>query len=164
MEIRTEQPADHDAISRLTTAVFERLSYSDGSEASIIERLRQDDDLALSLVAVEGNKIIGHIAFSPVVVGKVDENWFGLGPVCVAVKKQRGGIGTQMINAGLDWLKSHNASGCVLVGDPTYYSRFGFLSDGKVTYDEFPAELVQWLSFDGTLPEGEVKYRPAFGG
>ncbi|MCF6303670.1 MAG: N-acetyltransferase, partial [Devosiaceae bacterium] len=107
--------------------------------------------------------IIGHIAFCPVIIGKVDRQWFGVGPVSVAVEKQRSGIGSKLIIAGLDWLRSHGASGCVLIGNPAYYSRFGFISDGKITYRGLPTEYVQWVSFDGTPPTGALKYSPAFG-
>ena len=163
MEIRNEQPTDVQAIFQLATAAFESVPHADGSEPIIIDRLRKDGDLTLSLVAVKDDKIVGHIAFSPVKINGADRRWFGLGPVSVAVEKQRTGIGSKLIHAGLDWLKSHGANGCVLVGDPAYYNRFGFISDGKITYSGIPTEYVQWLSFNGTPPIGALKYSPAFG-
>jgi putative acetyltransferase len=162
MDIRHELPPDQQAISRLTASAFAPMAYSDGSEPAIIDRLRKDGDLTLSLIAVVGGEIVGHIAFSPVLIGGNDRGWFGLGPVSVAIEKQRRGIGSALITSGLDWLRSQGANGCVLVGDPVYYRRFGFISDGKISYGGLPNELVQWVSFDGTSPAGVLIYRPAF--
>ena len=162
MHIRDEQPADKEAIFRLTAAAFELMPYSDGSEPVIIDKLRENGDLALSLVAVDGGEVVGHIAFSPVTINGVADHWFGLGPVSVKPEKQRNGIGSKLVLAGLDWLKSHGANGCVLVGDPDYYARFGFKSDGNLSYGDVPTEFVQWLSFDGKSPVGVIIYSPAF--
>ncbi|MCP4073744.1 MAG: N-acetyltransferase [Hyphomicrobiales bacterium] len=162
MQIRDEQPADKQAIFRLTTAAFESMAYSDGSEPVIIDALRENGDLTLSLVAVDGGEVVGHIAFSPVTINGVTDRWFGLGPVSVEPEKQNGGIGSKLVRQGLDWLKSHGANGCVLVGDPNYYGRFGFMSDGNLAYGDVPGKFVQWLSFDGKPPAGVIKFSPAF--
>lgn len=164
MEIRCEKSGDEVAINELTAKAFEPIEYSDGSEPAIIRKLRADGDLSLSLVAVSANKIVGHIAFSKVVIDGVDSHWFGLGPVSVAIEHQGTGIGSKLINQGLDEIKDSGARVCVLIGDPAYYSRFGFKNDGRVTYGEVPQEFVLWLSLNGSTPNGEIKYRPAFGG
>lgn len=166
--IRDETPADQKAIFDLTTAAFEPMPFSNGSEPRIIDGLRKDGDLTLSLVAVEvtdeGGDIVGHIAFSPVTIDGLDDHWYGLGPVSVAASKQRRGIGKALIHEGLRRLKSHSAKGCVLIGNPDYYGRFGFKNDGKVTYGDVPDKFVQWLSFTGTPPRGNIRYSPAFEG
>lgn len=163
MIIRNEEPADQDAIFRLTAAAFERIAHSDGSEPIIIDKLRKNGDLTLSRVAVQDEEIVGHIAFSPVRIDGAAKKWFGLGPISVAPALQQTGIGGSLVRDGLDILKSQGADGCVLVGDPDYYSRFGFKSEGWLAYEDVPPKFVQWLSFDETIPTGKVTYSPAFG-
>jgi putative acetyltransferase len=162
MIIRPEQPGDEEIIHDLTAAAFEPMSYSDGSEAPIIAGLRKDGDLTVSLVAVAGADIVGHVAFSPVAVGAESDGWYGLGPVSVWPDQQRQGIGSALIEEGLSILKAKGAKGCVLVGDPNYYGRFGFRSDGNLSYQELPPQYVQSLSFQGEPPTGQVKFSPAF--
>ena len=160
--IRPEQPADEQMIHDLTVAAFEPVPYSDGSEASIIAGLREDGDLTVSLVAVEGSDIVGHVAFSPVTVGASSDGWYGLGPVSVCPDRQRKGIGSALINEGLSILRAQGAKGCALVGDPDYYGRFGFRSDGRVSYEELPSQYVQRLSFGDEVPSGRLRFSPAF--
>ena len=160
--IRPEQPGDEQFIHDLTVAAFKSKSYSDGSEAPIITSLRKDGDLTLSLVAVEGSAIVGHIAFSPVMIGTDEEGWYGLGPVSVWPHHQRRGIGSALIDDGLKILKARGAKGCALVGDPGYYRRFGFQSDGCLSYQGLPAEHVQSLSFGEEAASGPLRFSPAF--
>ena len=77
--IRNERSGDEETIHILTLAAFEPMAFSDGSEAPIIQSLRKSGDLTLSLVAEEDGTIIGHIAFSPVTIDGIHNNWFGLG-------------------------------------------------------------------------------------
>jgi putative acetyltransferase len=161
--IRPERPGDEQVIHDLTVAAFAPMSYSDGTEAPIIAKLREDDDLTLSLVAVDDTGIIGHVAFSPVAFGvEAGGGWFGLGPISVRPDCQRQGIGSALVNEGLAMLRARGARGCVLIGDPRYYGRFGFRSHGRLRYQDVPAEYVQFLSFDGTTPSGDVIFAPAF--
>ncbi|CAG37963.1 hypothetical protein DPPB99 [Desulfotalea psychrophila LSv54] len=71
----------------------------------IINKLRDNGTLSLSLVAEVEAGIVGHIAFSPVTIGAVSANWYGLGPVSVSPSRQREGIGSQLIEAGIAELK-----------------------------------------------------------
>ncbi len=156
MILRTERPSDIEAIYQLTKAAFAPMAYSDGTEQDCINALRDDGDLTLSLVAEIDDKIVGHVAFSPVTLNGTPDGWFGLGPISVATTHQKSGIGSALINHGLDWLKSQNAKGCVLIGDPNYYARFGFVSNGDLTYHDLPTEYVQWLGFDGHIASGKL--------
>lgn len=160
MDIRPEIHADIDAIYQLTQTAFAPMPYSDGDEGACINKLRADGDLTISLVAVEAEAIVGHVAFSPVTIAGVSDNWFGLGPVSVASEKQKTGIGSALIKKGLAQIKSLGAKGCVLIGDPNYYCRFGFVGDGRLTYRDLPSEVVQWLSFTDEKPSGVLKYSP----
>lgn len=162
MLIRNEEPRDYDAIHRLTTRAFDPMPYSDGTEAAIIRLLRQNGDMTISLVAEEHGEIVGHIAFSPVTIDGTHDDWFGLGPVSVEPAQQKRGIGRTLIDTGLALLKDGGARGCALIGSPDLYGRFGFRSDGRLTYESIDPGYVQWLAFDGRPPSGELKFSPAF--
>ena len=160
--IRDERPGDEGGIHDLTVAAFAPIPYSDGSETRIIAGLRADGDLAVSQVAVEGDEILGHVAFSPVVVAGCGTGWYGLGPISVRPSRQRQGIGSRLVEEGLSVLRARGATGCVLVGDPDYYRRFGFRSDGSLRYRDIPLEYVQFLSFGAERPAGALTFSPAF--
>jgi putative acetyltransferase len=162
MQIRFEEPADIEAIRALVTTAFANAPHSSGTEAAIVDALRRAGALAVSLVAEDGGEIIGHVAFSPVTINAKPTDWFGLGPVAVRADKQRGGVGQALIRAGLDSLKEQGARGCVVLGDPAYYARFGFCSDSDLHYGDVPAEYFQRLSFENERPTGMVKYHQAF--
>ncbi|QYU69233.1 N-acetyltransferase [Leptolyngbya sp. 15MV] len=164
MTIRPEAPGDEPAIHALTEAAFREVKHSDGSEAAIVDRLRADGDLALSLVALNlDHAIVGHVAFSPVTISDGSEGWFGLGPCSVIPTRQRTGIGSELIKAGLAELESRAARGVVLLGSPAYYGRFGFEHDPRLVYPGPPAEYFQRLVLAGDAPSGTVTYAPAFG-
>ncbi|MBP2445450.1 GNAT family N-acetyltransferase [Rhizobium leguminosarum] len=164
MLIRYETPADIDAIHDLTSIAFAPMPYSEGTEAEIIRRLRANGDLAISLVAEEGGKIFGHIAFSPVTIDGVHAGWFGLGPIAVKPERQRQGIGKALIAKGLELLKEMDASGCALIGNPDIYSRAGFSSDGQLSYLDLDRRLVQRIVLRGPAPRGTLQFASAFEG
>ncbi len=167
MKIRLEQIGDEAAIYELTRLAFETTAFSNGAEAPIVDQLRKDQDLALSLVAVEDGKdedgaILGHVAFSRVTIDGAHNGWYGLGPVSVHPERQKQGIGSKLIKDGLAQIKNRGAIGCVLIGNPDYYSRFGFVSDGNLKYGDVPSQFIQWLSFGADKASGVLKYARAF--
>ena len=81
------------AIHALTDAAFRDVPHSSGTEAAIVDALRDAGALTLSLVAEEQGRIVGHVAFSPVTINGEASRWFGLGPVSVEPLEQRRGIG-----------------------------------------------------------------------
>lgn len=162
MLIRDECPGDEEAIQDLILAAFEPMPFSNGSEASMIQWLRNSGDLTLSLVAEEEGEIVGHIAFSPVTIEGHHDKWFGLGPVSVKPEKQRQGIGSSLILKGLELLKARGARGCALIGDPDLYGRVGFESDGKLQYKGLSSQFVQRIVFSGPAPSGKLAFAPAF--
>ncbi|OCC23862.1 GCN5 family acetyltransferase [Croceicoccus estronivorus] len=160
---RLEAPGDEAAIEALTHAAFHSSPQSDGSEAEIIHRLRQDGDLVLSFVAENMDQaIVGHIAFSPVTISDGTRGWFGLAPVSVIPLRQRAGIGSTLIEKGLAHLKRIGAGGCVVLGDPDYYGRFGFTHDPGLNYPGPPAKFFQRIVFKDPAPHGIVRYAKAF--
>lgn len=160
MEIRSERIGDEGRIYKVTETAFKLMPFSDGSEPDCIDKLRADGDLTVSLVAIIDDVIIGHIAFSPVFFDGTHQNWFGLGPVSVSPNNQKQGAGSALIIEGLEQIKQLGARGCVLIGDPGYYHRFGFLNDGRITYRDLASEYVQWLSFGEDKPSGVLTYSP----
>lgn len=163
MDIRKEQVGDHIAIAKVTAAAFADVEHSDQSEPQIVERLRDAGDLSLSLVAITGDVVVGHVAFSPVVIDGVSNGWFGLGPVSVDPAHQGRGIGSALIRNGLDRLRDGGARGCVVLGNPDYYPRFGFERDDGLRYEGAPAGYFMRLVFSASpAPTGRVDYAPAF--
>ncbi len=161
--IRDERKGDEAAISAVTTAAFGTLAEASGTEAEIIDRLRAAGALSLSLVAERSGEIVGHAAFSPAVLGEA-EDWSGLGPVSVRPDLHRQGIGSALMKEGLDRLRRLGAAGCIVVGDPAYYSRFGFRSFTRLVCEGVPAENTMALAFDATEPSGNMAFHPAFFG
>lgn len=162
MDIRLETPADMAAIHRITQEAFAGAEHSSGTEGAIIDGLRAAGTLTLSLVAVEGGRIIDHAAFSPVTVDSRDAGWFGLGPVSVRPDRQGQGTGGVLIREGLARLGDMGAQGCVVLGDPGYYSRFGFAVDSNLKFEGVPPEYFMALAFAAVSPSGAVIYQPAF--
>ena len=161
--IRAEQPGDEAAIHALTEAAFRIQPHADGDEQDLIDALRASGDLTLSLVAVRDDAIIAHIAFSPVTISDGTPSWYGLGPVSVTPELQGEAIGSTLIRRGIAELSAMGAGGIVLLGDPAYYSRFGFAHDPELVYPGPPAEYFQRLVLAGPAPTGTVSYARAFG-
>lgn len=162
MLIREENVGDAAAIADVTTRAFRTAAHASGTEAAIVAALRQAGALTISLVVVEGASVIGHVAISPVRIGGREERWFGLGPVSVDPACQSKGIGTALITAALARLRDTRAVGCVVLGDPTFYQRFGFRSDPELRYGDVPPRYFQRLVLAGSAPRGEVSYHRAF--
>ena len=163
VEIRPEQPADRAAIAHVTELAFRDMPYSAGDEQDVIDRLRAADALVLSLVALVDEEVVGHIAFSPA-HSAGGGSWVALGPVSVVPGRQRQGIGSRLIERGLSLVRKQGARGCILVGDPGYYRRFGFeLSPGNVPDGE-PEEFFMLKRFDGPPPAGRFRFHEAFYG
>jgi len=162
ISIRNEQPSDIPNIFELTQAAFKDIEYSSHTEQFIVNALRDSQQLTVSLVAEYEGQIVGHIAFSPVSISDGTTDWYGLGPVSVQPEFQNQGVGSQLIHIGLDKLKTLKAAGCVLLGDPEYYARFGFKAKPELVLQGVPAEYFQTLSFTEKMPHGDVVYAEAF--
>jgi putative acetyltransferase len=160
--VRPETDRDTDGIREVNIAAFQGHPYSEQTEHLIVEALRVADALEVSLVAECDDEVVGHIAFSAADIGGSSTGWFLLGPVAVRPVRQGEGIGRVLVETGLDALRSRGACGCVLVGDPAFYGRFGFRRCPGVTWRGVPEENVLCLLMSGELPSGEVVHHPAF--
>lgn len=164
MIIRNEKASDVEEIAAITRAAFENHPFSRQTEPFIIAGLRAADALTVSLVAVtDDGGIVGHIAFSPAKISDGSTGWYGVGPLSVRPDFQRQGIGGSLVLRGIGRLVSLGASGCVLVGDPGYYERFGFRNPPDLTLEGVPPEVFLALPFGDARAHGTVTFHPAFG-
>lgn len=162
IRIRNEQNTDIQAIFDLTQSAFSQVEYSSHTKQFIVNALRENNQLTLSLIAEINNQVVGHIAFSPVSISDGATDWYGLGPISVLPEYQANGIGSQLIKEGLNKIKALNAKGCVLLGDPNYYGKFGFKADARLILEDVPADYFQILAFTDHIPSGFVTYSEAF--
>jgi putative acetyltransferase len=162
MIIRKETPSDIEAITHVTIAAFKTLPISNHTEQFIIKALRAAGALTVSLVAEVDGRVVGHVAFSPVIMSDGTKDWYGLGPVSVVPEYQKQGIGKSLINEGLTLLKELGGQGCVLVGDPNYYKRFGFKNFPELNYEGVPQEVFLALPFNEKVPQGVVVFHEGF--
>lgn len=132
-------------------------------EHLIVYKLRQQNALALSLIATENNSIIGHIAFSPITIDGTQQNWFVMAPVSVLPDYQNKGIGSQLIEEGLKLLKERNANGCVVLGEPNFYTRFGFQQQSALSLENASQEYFMAKTLNAEeIPTGKVELHSAF--
>lgn len=161
--IRPETPSDIAAIHGLTAAAFLDAPHTDHTEQFVVDALRQAGALTISLVADDRGVVIGHVAISPVSVSEGSTGWFGLGPISVSPDRQGQGIGTRLVHGALALLRARGAAGCVVLGEPAYYSRFGFRAEAGLLLPDVPPEYFQAVAFGPSLPRGVVTYHAAFG-
>lgn len=160
--IRPEAPADSAAIEHVTVAAFKNAPHTAHTEQFIVNALRRAGMLTVSLVAEDGGTVVGHVAISPVSISSGASGWYGLGPISVLPERQGQSIGARLMNAGMAALKDLGAAGCVLLGDPAFYSRFGFQPQPGLVLPGVPPEYFQALRFHGDWPVGTVTYHDAF--
>ncbi|MBB3808353.1 GNAT family N-acetyltransferase [Pseudochelatococcus contaminans] len=161
MLIRNETPRDIPVIGRIITEAFLVLPQSTGTEADIVEKLREQDALSLSLVAEDEGEVIGYLAASPASIG-TQSGWSLIGPLAVLPARHRQGVGSALMAEALGRLRAVSR-GAVLAGDPAYYGRFGYRALPGVELAGLPPEVVQVLPFDDAEPHGKVRHHPAFG-
>lgn len=160
--IRQESPSDSAAIHAVTTAAFLSAPHTAHTEQFVVDALRKAGALTISLVAEQAGEIAAHVAVSPVSLSDGSTGWFGLGPISVKPELQGKGIGSLLMQAALRLLRERGAAGCVLVGDPSYYSRFGFKPEPSLTLPDVPPQYFQALPFGPSLPRGVVTFHEAF--
>ncbi|HIF9187931.1 TPA: GNAT family N-acetyltransferase [Photobacterium damselae] len=166
MNIRAESPSDIEQIESLTYAAFENHPHHEPgakpTEHLIVNKLRESNALTISLVCEDDSQLVGHIAFSPVRINGKEIQWCGLGPVSVIPSQQGKGIGHALIQQGILQAQELGFKGVVLLGEPEYYTRFGFTPSPKLTLDGVPPEFFLVKALEGEIPSGEVSYHPAF--
>jgi putative acetyltransferase len=162
IKIRKETAADIAAIQAVTISAFLNAPHTSHTEQFIVEALRKAGLLAISLVADAEGSVIGHVAVSPVSISDGASGWFGLGPISVVPEHRGRGVGSRLMQEALRNLREQGAAGCVLLGEPGYYSRFGFRADPNLILPDVPPEYFQAISLDSSRPHGTVSYHEAF--
>ncbi|NIQ92198.1 MAG: N-acetyltransferase [Deltaproteobacteria bacterium] len=165
VEIRKEQPQDIPIIHQVNKRAFGQLL-----EADLVDRLRRNCKDLLSLVAVAGNEIVGHILFSSVTVEGEETTAKGmaLAPMAVLPEYQRQGIGSKLVRAGIARLVSSNCAFVIVLGHADYYPRFGFEpahSYGVRCEWEVPDDAFMILVLNESVMQGisgVARYRPEF--
>jgi putative acetyltransferase len=159
--VRDETPADVAAIRAVNEAAF-----GGAQEADLVDALRRDGDLVLSLVADADNIVAGHVAFSRMQVGGEGASVpaVALAPVAVLPAQQRRGIGTALIGEGLRRLGQSGETLVFVLGEPAYYGRFGFATAPAARFDTpYPGPYFQSLALSPRAPSsGTVRYARAF--
>lgn len=161
IEIRPETPADLAGVREVNAAAFGR-----DVEGRIVDALREQGALLASLVAVDRGRVVGHIAFSAAGLG--DSAIAALGPMTVEPGRQRDGIGSALVRAGLEACRRVGHDVIVVLGHPEFYPRFGFVVAGPlgVTCEyPVPEEVFMLTELEpGALRgrRGLVRYAPAF--
>ena len=162
LTIRAERAGDAAAITEVVGEAFAGHPHSRQTEPFVVAALRREGALTISLVAESDGEMIGHIAFSPVSISGKISHFHALGPLAVSPPRQRQGAGQALVRAGLEALRNAGSRGCVVVGDPAYYRRFGFIHHPDCTVPGIPPEYVLALSFDGAPVIGDIAHHPAF--
>jgi len=162
INIRPECDDDINYIEKITIEAFRCHPHSNQTEHKIVAKLRNENALSVSLVAEINKVIVGHIAFSKVKINGEFIGWYGLAPVSVNPEYQNQGVGSQLILSGLNAIRELNAKGCVLLGEPEYYNRFGFKALSELVFKGVPPEYFQSLLISGDMPNGNVEYHKAF--
>jgi putative acetyltransferase len=162
--VREEQPGDRAQVRNVNEAAFGR-----SDEANLIDSLRLEGVVLLSLVAEVDGRIAGHILWSRMTVETAEGSVaaVALAPMAVLPEHQGRGIGSELVRRGLDRLRDRRERIVIVLGHERYYSRFGF-STGKARHlaSPFPPEAFMALElYDGALAgiRGAVRYPAAFG-
>lgn len=180
IHLRPELPGDASAIEAVTIAAFAHAAHTSHTEQFIVRELRALGQLTVSLVAMEQGaevdgdldgevagveRIVGHVAVSPVTIAPAPAGgtWYGLGPLSVLPPYQGQGIGSQLMRQALEGLRAlPQAAGCVVLGEPAYYTRFGFCGEPALVLPGVPPGYFMAVGFAGQVPAGVVQYSAAF--
>ena len=162
VEIREERVDDLAAIREVN-----RLAFEQDQEGNIVDALRVNGGVLLSLVATLNNQVVGHIMYSPLSIdAKI--TGAGLGPIAVLPEHQRQGIGSKLIEAGNQRLKDDGCPFIIVLGHASYYPRFGFKPasmhgikcEWEVPDNAFMVLILNQAKMQGV--SGLAKYRPEF--
>ena len=163
--IREERSEDETAVAAIVERAFGRVL-----EADLVASLRNDGAAALSLVAEQEGRVLGHILFSPVIIEGESEGFpaAALAPLAVLPAFQRLGIGSALVSAGLERCREIGFSRVLVLGDPAYYQRFGFAPaaaagirfPGEVQEEAFMAIGLESGALEGCA--GTARYAQAF--
>ncbi len=164
MLVRDEKERDRSEVHALNLAAFDT-----PTEAVLVDRLRKEAQPVISMIALDGERVVGHIMFSPVTLsGHEDLRIAGLGPMAVEPTYQGKGLGSALVRAGLKRCKEQGYGAVVVLGHPEYYPRFGFAPAARFDICceyEAPQEAFMSIELESGYfkdAEGTVRYHSAF--
>lgn len=165
--IRRETDEDIPGIYEVNRSAFGRVN-----EAELVDKLRLDHAITLSLVAMDDGQVVGHILISPVTIDSDGSQWsaVALGPMAVLPSYQKQGVGSQLIRAAFAELIRAGHFVVIVLGHPEYYPRFGFKPSKPLGIQweiSVPEDVFMVAELkDGALggKTGVVRYHPAFNG
>ena len=164
MEIRKEKPKD---ISKIQQINF--LAFKTDAEADLVDRLRKSAVPIISLVAEIDNEIVGHILFTPMTSDKFDIKIAGLAPMAVLPEYQNKGIGSALVEKGLEYCADEKYEAVAVLGHPNYYPKFGFIPSTRfdlISEYDVPKEVFmvkELVSNSLSKVSGVIKYHEEFG-
>jgi len=167
MNIRIEIPSDSEIINSIISCAFET-----DAEANLVERLRRTADPFWSIVAEVGGALVGHVLLTSVTLEDAPDGMrlMGLAPLAVLPNHQKQGVGAALMEAAINKCRSEGVAAIVLLGNPAYYGRFGFvMSEGygiKSIYDVPPEYFMILPLLEEGLHgvAGTVHYHSSFDG
>jgi putative acetyltransferase len=164
MHIRPEKPEDIAAIRQVN-----RIAFGTTTESDLVDALREQARPIVSLVADDDGTIVGHIMLSPVTLSShLELRIMGVAPMAVVPARQRQGIGSALVRAGVEECRRLGSVAVVVLGHAKYYPRFGFMPAsrfGLVSEYDVPDEVFMALALEeGALrgKPGTIRYHPAF--
>ena len=163
MIIRSEEPEDIKGIRKVNIEAFET-----HEEADLVDALRDAGAFVISLAAVDDSEIIGHILFTAATLEGSEAKIFGIGPMGVLPEQQGKGVGTRLMEAGLEECKTKDADAVIVLGYPEFYTKFGFAPsvefDIKSEFDVPPEVFMVRELRKGALDgkSGTIKYHRLF--
>ena len=162
--IRCEEAADEPAVRTVNESAFGR-----PDEADLVNGLRKEGVVILSLVAEMRKQVVGHVLFSRIWIDRPDASLaaVALAPIAVLPDHQRNGIGGRLIRSGLDSLRNQGERIAIVLGHPDYYPRFGFSTEkARLIASPFPPDAFMAVELSinalGGI-RGKVRYPVAFG-
>ena len=160
VEIRLEEPRDADDVRDLLEACFPGFA-----EADLVDRLRRDGDIVLSLVAEDEGVVIGYVAFSRLAIEGEDDAApaVALAPLAVYTEYQSQGVATQLVREGHACIAYLGETLSVVLGEPHYYGRFGYTHRRASAFtSEYQSPYLMAISFGAAPWEGRLVYPAAF--
>jgi putative acetyltransferase len=154
--IREETPDDAAGVRDVLRAAFQG-----DVEAKLVDELRANGDIVLSLVAADPKSVVGYVAFPRLSVAETP--CVGLAPVAVAPEYQRHGVGKALIEQGMATLKQRGEKLVFVLGEPDYYTRFGFDQQAATAFtSDYSGPYFMAYRLEGAPASGAVRYPPAF--
>jgi putative acetyltransferase len=159
-QIRLEGPGDAPEIRDLLEACFPGFG-----EADLVDTLRTDGDIVLSLAAEDENVVVGYLAFSRLMVEGANARTpaVALAPLAVYPEYQQQGIATRLVREGHACLAAMGEKLSVVVGEPHYYNRFGYHHRRAASFQcEYQSPYLMAISFGAAPSQGRLVYPAAF--